>query len=63
MSGLDTGQSIAFVETIRNLPAKKQWGSYPKEQVPTAGGRQRAFSFVRQFSHLAVTLGDVMCTV
>jgi hypothetical protein len=63
VSGLDTGQSIAFVETIRNLPVEKQWGSYSKEQVPTAGGSKRAFNFVRQFSHLAVTLGDVMCAV
>jgi hypothetical protein len=48
---------------IQNLPVEKQWGSYPKEQVPTAGGSQYAFNFVRHFSHLAITLGDVMCAV
>jgi hypothetical protein len=48
---------------ILNLSFKKQWLSYSKEQVATGGRRQCAFSFVRQFSHLAITLGDVMYPV
>jgi hypothetical protein len=63
VSALDTGQSLVFVEIILSLPLEKQSRSYPNETVPTAGRSQCASSFVRQFNHLAITLGVALFSV